>query len=251
MGNVPPEMRVEGYPKPGERKAVEKAVQTEEKRCSGNCEGRGKETTHSTILTKSSTPKPSAPTSKSVSHNSSRPKRSHVSPEPPQLLKPCLPKHVSPEPGVRTVRLDYTSGLTRTYTEAWIGRTVSPELTHSIEKLGKTRAVRVSLTTQGDSRRKDAKIVRKRKDVSGDVKKVTVSLTEGSSKRQIGHKTGKPKPLPRALGTSTGQFTLSELALVEQETVRQMFRTRSKAKETVSLRTLSPNPLQVKHSPRY
>ena len=234
MGNMPPEMRVEGYPKAVERKAVERAVQTEDRRWEGKVDGRigGKETTHSTILTKSSTPKPSSHPSKSASHNSSCPK---VPPRP-------LHKHTSPEPGLHSLQLDYGNGLVRTYTESWAGRVESPDGTSRTERgvFGGKAAVRVSLTTQGVRRKEERKAVRSQ-DVGAEVKRVTVSLTEPAvSRRQIGHKAqgSKPRPGLRAVAAS-----LADLALVEKETVRQMFKTSKKGKEVVSLRNLSPSPL--------
>lgn len=235
MGNLPPEMRVEGYPKAVERKGVERAMQTEERRWAGKPEGRsgGKETTHSTILTKSSTPKPSSHPSKSASHNSSCPK----------VPSRPLRKHTSPEPGLRSIQLDYGNGLIRTYTESWAGRAGSPDGMSKTERvvLGRKAAVRVSLTTQGSRSKEERKAV-KSQDAGSEVKRVTVSLTEPAAfKRQIGHKaqTSKPKPpAPRGMVAS-----LAELALVEKETVRQMFQTSKKGKQVVSLRNLSPSPL--------
>lgn len=228
---------------------MERAVQTEERRWEGAAErkGKGKETmhregqgglTHSTILTKSSTPKPSS----HPSHNSSGPKV--LSPEPLHLKS--LGKHTSPEPGLRSIQLDYGAGLIRTYTESWTGRVESPDGMSRTERQtgrGKALAVRVSLTTQGDRGKEEWKVVRGSKEKGSEVKRVTVSLTEPSaSKRQIGHKPQVPKPKPHPVPKGT-VAALAELALVEKETVRQMFRNSKKGKEFVSLRNLSPSPL--------
>jgi len=254
MGNMPPEMRVQEYPKAVSRKGVERAVQTEERRWEGAAErkGKGKETTqregqggltHSTILTKSSTPKPSSHPSKSASHNSSRPRVPHLSPEP--LHPKSLGKHTSPEPCLRSIQLDYGAGLIRTYTESWTGRVESPDGMSRTERQtgrGKALAVRVSLT-QGGRGKEEWKALRGSKEKGSEVKRVTVSLTEPSaSKRQIGHKPQvvKPKLHPVPKGAVAA---LAELALVEKETVRQMFQNSKKGKEFVSLRNLSPSPL--------